>query len=521
MKKTILYLLIFLAAGMTACFEDDSTLGSDFIPDITIAELRDTAIVSYAGNVLEITPQVTSEYDESELSYAWYIYNESNGTTTDGSELDGFRTEKIGDAKTLSYEVNIPSGLYGIVFEVTEARNGYARRAFMSLSVSTAFSQGLYILKETADGRSDLDLAFNGNFSEDILTNRIGAPLDGAPVNLSILYGQGYIDGETQEMAYTKGLNVFTEEDYRAFRTEDFYQIQDLSTVFYSGEPQEGEVLYGAYQGMMYNFYFSNKGYYGVNACGGMFGYENSGKIGFPIGAGGSKYAQNLMGGFGGTAYWNEIDRTVCWADYNASVSTVVDYDLPASMDAATVDCIGSGINYVGFTETEWFLLRDADNNRCVVLLPGSDMGASVVEIDPAVTPRFAEADIVAGNALSVSIIYFVSGNQLWAYSWGSNSEYNIPLPGVEGTINYVTNQFLNLDYFTGGEDENFDNLIVGTETAEGYNLYIFDDVVGGAPQSAVEPYQGTGTVKHVRYVPALQPDLSSAFGGVYIPWTD
>ena len=217
-----------------------------------------------------------------------------------------------------------------------------------------------------------------------------------------------------------------------------------------------------------------------------------------------------------------ERDRPYCcWADYNASVSTVVDYDLPASMDAATVDCIGSGINYVGFTETEWFLLRDADNNRCVVLLPGSDMGASVVEIDPAVTPRFAEADIVAGNALSVSIIYFVSGNQLWAYSWGSNSEYNIPLPGVEGTINYVTNQFLNLDYFTGGEDENFDNLIVGTETAEGYNLYIFDDVVGGAPQSAVEPYQGTGTVKHVRYVPALQPDLSSAFGGVYIPWTD
>ena len=311
MKKTILYLLIFLAAGMTACFEDDSTLGSDFIPDITIAELRDTAIVSYAGNVLEITPQVTSEYDESELSYAWYIYNESNGTTTGGSEVDGFGTEKIVDAKTLSYELNIPSGLYGIVFEVTEARNGYARRAFMSLSVSTAFSQGFYILKETADGRSDLDLAFNGNFSEDILTNRIGAPLDGAPVNLSILYGQGYIDGKTQEMAYTKGLNVFTEEDYRAFRTEDFYQIQDLSTVFYSGEPQEGEVLYGAYQGMMYNFYFSNKGYYGVNACGGMFGYENSGKIGFPIGAGGSKYAQNLMGGFGGTAYWNEIDRTV------------------------------------------------------------------------------------------------------------------------------------------------------------------------------------------------------------------
>ena len=77
------------------------------------------------------------------------------------------------------------------------------------------------------------------------------------------------------------------------------------------------------------------------------------------------------------------------------------------------------------------------------------------------------------------------------------------------------------MDYFTGGEDENFDNLIVGTETAEGYNLYIFDDVVGGAPQSAVEPYQGIGTVKHVRYVPALQPDLSSAFGGVYIPWTD
>lgn len=60
MKKTIFYILMCLALGMAACFDDDSTLGKDFIPEIEIGELKDTAMVSYSGHVLEVTPEVNT-----------------------------------------------------------------------------------------------------------------------------------------------------------------------------------------------------------------------------------------------------------------------------------------------------------------------------------------------------------------------------------------------------------------------------------------------------------------------------
>ena len=90
MKKTIFYILMCLALGMAACFDDDSTLGKDFIPEIEIGELKDTAMVSYSGHVLEVTPEVNTRYTEDQLAYAWYIYN-SAGTTTTGEAADGYQ----------------------------------------------------------------------------------------------------------------------------------------------------------------------------------------------------------------------------------------------------------------------------------------------------------------------------------------------------------------------------------------------------------------------------------------------
>ena len=137
---------------------------------------------------------------------------------------------------------------------------------------------------------------------------------------------------------------------------------------------------------------------------------------------------------------------------------------------------------------------------------------------------HIAQADVVAGNALSATIIYVVHEDKLWAYSWDGNNEYEIPLPGVEGKLDYVSNQFLKVGSF-GVKTENYDALIVGTTEAEKYNLYIFDNMVGGAPQEAVEPYRGVGRVKSVRYVPSISVSLTDfmmamSFGPI-APWTD
>lgn len=522
MKKLIYCLLSVFVFATTSCFKDESALGKDFIPDIEIAELRDTSIVSYAGNVLTINPQLKTTYAEDELSYAWYIYDANKSSTTE-TGLNGFRTKKISEEKMLSYEVDLPSGTYGIVFEVTAAKYAYSRRATMELATSTEFSKGFYVLKETADKRTDLDLAIDGKLNEDILTHTLGDPLEGKPLNLSVVYGQGYIDEETQKMAYTKALNVFTEKDYRAFRTEDLMQIHDRNTIFYD-KHSDDEVIYSLQQGSGFaTFLFTNKGYYGGVACGDMWGMvsESSGKYGFPINSGSSKFAQQIYGGSEGVVFWNETERALNWADDGASICRDIDYSLPLNMDAATAVCVASGTNYLGDTETVWFLI-EASGKRCLITFNSSPEVSEIRDIDSEL--RFAQADIIAGNALSADIIYFVSDNTLWAYNLSGGGEFEIPLPGVQGTINYITNAYLNVGYL-GVSTENFDNLIVATSLGENYNLYLFDNMVGGAPQAAVEPYSGTGTVRCVRFVPSVQvtlTDLSTAMDvGPLSPWTD
>ena len=76
MKNRYLFICLLTILGLIGCFEDDSTLGTKSVPDITIAELADTAIVSYSGNILNVNPEVETLYPESELSYAWYYYPE-------------------------------------------------------------------------------------------------------------------------------------------------------------------------------------------------------------------------------------------------------------------------------------------------------------------------------------------------------------------------------------------------------------------------------------------------------------
>lgn len=496
MKKIIFYMLALLAFSMAACYEDNTTLGTDFIPDIEISGLRDTTIVSYSGNVLEITPELVTEYKDSELSYTWYIVKN-----------DEF--EKISEGKSLSYEVNLPSGTYTIMLQVTALNYDYSRRATMQLWVSTAFEEGYYILKETADGRSELDLAVGTDLSENLMTAVFGAPLEGAPFNLTVTYEQGYINEDFQSMDYTKAVNVFTEKSVHIFRTEDLKQIHDPSTMFYAGEAQEGERFYAVGQDGASMYLFTNKGFYYAN------GGWTTGRYGYAQGTCASRHVQVIDPGM---AYWNEAEHLLYWGDNQDTQPW--DYTLPEGMDAATVECMASGTNYVGGVETVWFLLRDAANNRCLVLPKDTKSECDIVAVDPA--SRFAQAEVVAGNTRSAAAVYFVSDNRLWAYRLDGTSEYEIPLPGVEGTITYISNPFITV---SGDELIDLNSLVVATEAGEGYNLYIFGkaNLVGGVPQRAVEPFKGSGKVKAVRY---LHRKMLSMFDMSYgnctaIPWTD
>lgn len=172
MKRTIIqYLLVGIVCCLSSCYDDDSTLGSNYVSDIEIAGLADQSVVSYSQNFVNVQPTITTDYPEDQLEYAWYIYADNTP-----EQENGFRKDRIATTKDLNYEVNLPSGIYHLVFEVTSLTNDFSKTATMNLSVSTAFSKGFYILKETADGNTDIDLWNEGILSEDILAKKLGAP---------------------------------------------------------------------------------------------------------------------------------------------------------------------------------------------------------------------------------------------------------------------------------------------------------------------------------------------------------
>ena len=284
MKKIYLVgSLLFFLLSMTACYEDDSTWGTETIPDIEIGKFRDTSIVSYNGNKLEVIPDVTTTYPDETLSYAWYYYSGTDNSSLEEGLKDGYRTRRICETKDLSYEVNLPSGTYTFILEVKTSMNSYVRTESMKVSVTTPFSGCFYVLKEMT-----------------------GAPMKGKPVNMNYIFNQSYLDDESLDYKATKAMYLFSEEDTRVFETENFGEILNRNTLFYE-ELQPDEHPRTVFNALVMVL-LTDKGFYtsqpaDFSSC--------SGKYGMPIGVGGSKHVQGMVMFMGmmSLGFWSEAEH--------------------------------------------------------------------------------------------------------------------------------------------------------------------------------------------------------------------
>ena len=516
MKKKYILACALAALGMVGCFKDDSSLGTTDVPKIQIAEMRDTSIVSYSGNILAVSPVVETEYPESELSYAWYYFPSNNVNSEEWA--NGFRNNKISEEKDLQYEVNLPSGTYTITLEVTSNSNQYASMQHFTLGVTTEFSNLYYVLKETADGNAELDLVDGTNVNPDMVTKVHGAPIPGSPIGLSYIYNQGYVT-ETGS-AGAKAMYVFTDEDTRVYNTEDFAEIINRSTLSYQEFP-EGEIPCNVFCSWVLMM-VTNEGFYYNQLYDESSGYTSAGRYGASIGAGGSRYIVTV-GGWVAYVYWSEQEHHLYMTDMNGTAPTPLEYSMPSGVDEKTLSCIGGGTNYINETETNWFLVENAAGERWLYTFGASPDKITVERV--ASSTHLANAHIVAANGLSAPGLYAVDGNQLYLCYFEEDGngtydgEYEAPvtLPGMDTdeTIVYVSNQYLNAaiataDWVDGSFD--FDNLVIGTQVGEKYHLYVYggelNSLPGGIPQKAVEPAEGTGTVKSVRYAAPVNLDL-------------
>ena len=262
----IIWLFAFSIA-LVSCASDDSNVADVLIPDITIEALtadgEQLTVVSYEHNRLTLSPAVTTGYAESELSYDWYLIDlAAENVYQPATDTDyHFDRQHIASGRQLDYEVNLPPGQYTLVFEV-KAANGYTASQTATLNAVTNFTQGFYILKETADGQTDLDLynPANGTFMENVVTAVHGQPFSGKPQNLSVATGHSYIDTETNEMTSATLVTVTTQDGHiYAMRSSDLNVVHDRQTLLFV--PMEAdEQPYRIVSGSWGNYFVSSKG---------------------------------------------------------------------------------------------------------------------------------------------------------------------------------------------------------------------------------------------------------------------
>lgn len=496
MKRYILFFCLSTLICLNGCFQDDTTLATDAsrVGEINVQGLKDTSMIAYA-QPLELTAEVAGFADD-ELTYAWYIYG---GQYSKNSE--GYRSHPIGEGKKLSYPVELKIGSYTVVCEVTHKASGYFTTATFNLNVTSDFSQGFYVLKETADGNTELDFYnhLKKTTNNDLLAKVLEAPLAGEPRNLSTVFQKTHLDPATATSTHATGLFVaHGDNGCVLFNTTDMSVTFDRTNLQY-GEMEADEMPYAMVTFNGSNYYLSNKGV-ATDRC-----YDDwtseyaTGQLSLPTEAGASGLIQsyNLYG----ISYWSQNEHCLMrtTTEYGVFAGCFkIDYEEDYTglrIDWEKAIPVTSGWNYIDSENTIWYMFDVPGEGRYMVIIKsvyGKKVKIEEVRLmDPAL--HIAKAEIIAGRGKENNVIYCIDDNRLYRYSVTEGSETSLTfdeLPG--GNITYLSNLFYG---------EEFDFIVVGVQNGDKYTMAMYG-IAGGQPAGTpVHTFTGTGEVKKVCYV--------------------
>ena len=503
MKKTYLWLPL-LALLFSSCFEDDGNYTYTDVDEITIEGIEDYYVKnSYNGEVLQITPTIKTSY--TDLEYEWWLWDprEEENSGWDPTK-EPYEAELIGTEKDLNYEVNCPLGEYTLMLKVISKSNGYFNTYVTKFDSQTLFTRGFYILKESADGNTELDLYNRDNeLMTDLLTLTQGAPLEGKPRCLSTVVGHGnQVDNEFIRL---HSVCVSTEANKVAFyETESFEKIHDENDVIVTPMDPTVDKPYMAFSYGFGNFFICSRGMY-ASFCTSL-GMDITGQ--FPIPStpqGGSIHVLNdASAGIPMVYHWSDTEHCIQYAD---SYSYAQDFFGPFNNnDFVTEDkdclmcgaCAPEGKGY--------FLLEDQTGKQYIyVISTGSAMITNSVEIDA--DSKLAHATEYAVNALTTNWLYFVYDNRVYVYDLTNFTERDTPLSldgiSADEEITYLSYQYQD---FSNDTENNFTHLVVGTQQGDTYRLYMYN-MTAGEPRELVRTIEGTGKMKMCAYMSSVDYD--------------
>lgn len=506
-----------MAAAMlmlASCITDDSTIGQDkaFITISGINAAYD--VVTFNQEPLVIQPEVSSSYAADDLEYNWSFYNTTESLKRHTEE---FKATPICDTKDLNKDMGLSDGNYTFIFTVRAKSTGYSVSQTTQVYASSLLSRGFCILKEDADGNTDVDIynTVQQRLIPDMFATYQGAAIPGAPRAMDVIFSQAYMDTETDTPTSANLLCLTTHADeVRWVSLQGLTTVMDQYNCHY--DVVEGEVPYRTVQGSWSAYFLTSNGVYssytGKQRVAGIFGTLS--------GNGGSTHIVCSPSSNYQMVYWNEQTRSLCYLDFNGNerplTSEMADYPVKDT----NYDCLFGGLCMAG-GEKIFFVLQDRDNadRRLLYFIKCKTASAElerVEVIDP--STHFAQAQLYAvssSGSMGATVAYCVHNNKVYTYALeGSGLEEELTFEGLpaEEPITYISNRY----YY--GLGFMFNYLAIGTQTADQYTLRLYN-ILGDAPDG--EPamtLNGHGRLKSYTYI---DPEMTDEMACLSVPILD
>lgn len=225
-----IYIILFTGMVLLAssCKKDPNDFDLKDPEQIAVEGFEDSYTVVSEKDRLIINPKATSNENEADFDYAWWVYE----TNVSGRIP---KIDTIARTKNLDYFVQLPAQGWALVYRVTNKKTKYAKHFSATLNVVTEFTRGWYVLKD--DGtQSDLDLFLTPEsivptvLKENVYSLMNGHKVDGK--GKMINFFTSYKSMATGTLGNTKTLFMTTEKDVSAIAISTLKEIRNMNNLF-------------------------------------------------------------------------------------------------------------------------------------------------------------------------------------------------------------------------------------------------------------------------------------------------
>lgn len=239
MKKIIFYLMALLLMNIAGSCKYGYDDVSNALPDIQINNVTEPGVVPsqlFLGDTLKVTPKIVYGTDASaKFGFRWYKQYSS-------------ALKLISEDPSLAYRLD-SLGTWTLRLEVTNKQTQVTSSATVGFSVISHSERGWYILKETTDGNTDMDLvrmteagAVDG-VELNVLGNT-GNTLPGKPMSMSFVYNYNWkAPGTSYFTSYISTIMPVSQKGLATFRMRDERVLTSNKSLFFDDNDGNNNAL--------------------------------------------------------------------------------------------------------------------------------------------------------------------------------------------------------------------------------------------------------------------------------------